>query len=239
MNVYAADMLYIYMNVRIFCLIDPAFLLRMKREGLTIIKMNAMCNGRYKIICITNRHLTEGFLTAQIRKILSLPSSGPAGMTVRPSSLILREKDMSPEDYAACAIEVKKLCEAAGVEFIAHTFIQQAIETGADAIHLPLSVFLAMDKAQKQKFRKIGVSAHSLEEARLAWQNGASYITASHIFPTQCKPGLPPRGLAFLRKICEKSPIPVYALGGIRPENISDCLKAGAAGVCMMSEYMK
>lgn len=156
----------------------------------------------------------------------------------RPDALILREKDLPPGEYLALMREVMPLCEQAGVSFIAHYFVSEAITAGAEAIHLPMPVFLEMSEDEKRRFRIIGVSTHSMQQARQAWQGGASYITASHIFPTQCKAGLPPRGLDFLREVCAESPIPVYALGGIHPSNISACIQAGAAGVCMMSEYM-
>lgn len=63
--------------------------------------------------------------------------------------------------------------------------------------------------------------------------------TLGHIFATQCKPGLPPRGLALLKEVCTHSPIPVYAIGGITLANLPQVLEAGAAGGCMMSGFMK
>lgn len=85
----------------------------------------------------------------------------------------------------------------------------------------------------------IGTSVHSLEEALEAERLGVSYVTAGHIFSTECKPGLEPRGLTFLKKICEGVKIPVYAIGGIHPENLEKIAQTGAAGACMMSEFMR
>lgn len=85
----------------------------------------------------------------------------------------------------------------------------------------------------------LGVSAHSLSDALFCEEQGASYITASHIFPTDCKKGLPPKGIPFLKDICDNTKIPVFALGGINEENAPDCLAAGAYGVSVMSECMK
>ena len=67
---------------------------------------------------------------------------------------------------------------------------------------------------------------------------GATYLTASHIFATDCKKGLAPRGLSFLRETVRAVDIPVYALGGICADNAPACIQAGAAGVCVMSECM-
>ena len=59
------------------------------------------------------------------------------------------------------------------------------------------------------------------------------------MFLTDCKKGLPGRGLTFLQNICENVSIPVYAIGGISNENINDVRLTGAAGACIMSGFMK
>ena len=67
---------------------------------------------------------------------------------------------------------------------------------------------------------------------------GCSYITAGHIFATDCKRGLPGRGPEFLAEVCRTVDIPVYGIGGISPENIREVRAAGAAGACLMSSLM-
>ena len=81
---------------------------------------------------------------------------------------------------------------------------------------------------------------HSVEEAVEAQNLGASYITAGHIYATDCKKGLAPRGLEFLKEVCDSVTIPVYAIGGIdvdgtRRDEVKMC---GAAGSCIMSGMM-
>ena len=81
----------------------------------------------------------------------------------------------------------------------------------------------------------------SVEEAVEAVSLGASYVTAGHIFATDCKKGLPPRGLSFLKEVCETVSIPVYAIGGITFDKTQwNALKEqGASGACIMSGMMK
>ena len=67
---------------------------------------------------------------------------------------------------------------------------------------------------------------------------GASYVTGGHIFATDCKKGVPPRGLDFLKAVCSSVNIPVYAIGGINGDNINSVLNAGASGACIMSGLM-
>ncbi len=148
--------------------------------------------------------------------------------------IILREKDLSEEDYYNLA----KKAVAISNRIILHTFIDTAYRLDYKKIHLPYSVFKENIKRLKE-FDIVGVSTHSVEEAVNCEKMGADYITSSHIFRTDCKKGLEPKGLVFLEKVCQSVNIPVYALGGINNSNSELCIKAGARGVCMMSQAMK
>ena len=90
-----------------------------------------------------------------------------------------------------------------------------------------------------KNFEKVGVSIHSLEEGERAVTLGATYLTAGHIFKTDCKKDLEPRGLAFLENICRGVDVPVYGIGGISKDNINLVKKTGAKGACLMSSFMK
>lgn len=86
----------------------------------------------------------------------------------------------------------------------------------------------------------LGCSVHSVLDAIEAEKLGASYLTAGHIFATDCKRGLPPRGTDFLKQVCEAVSIPVYAIGGIGFDDgkIDRVCECGAAGACIMSAFM-
>jgi thiamine-phosphate pyrophosphorylase len=183
-----------------------------------------MCN-----ICVTNRHLVEGDFFEQIKRVLEQ----------NPQKIILREKDLAESEYEVLARRVQSLCANSATELVLHSFPQVAERLGICAIHMPLARFLAMPGEEKAKFETRGVSVHSVEDALLAEKSGATYLTAGHIFETDCKKGVPPRGLLFLKEVCASVSIPVYAIGGIHKQNASLCIGQGAAGVCMMSSYMK
>lgn len=180
------------------------------------------------IICITNRGLCRGDFLEQIKRLAK----------AHPGAIILREKDLSPEDYRRLAAEVLEICRGEGTECILHTFADIAAELGAESIHLPLHILRGMPDELKSRFRRIGASCHSAEDAIEASSLGASYITAGHVFATDCKKGLPPRGLDFLKNVCGSVDIPVYAVGGISPDNIAEVRRAGASGGCVMSSAM-
>ena len=194
-----------------------------------VFSLSSMTTSMSEIICVTNRSLCGGDLPAQIEKIAA----------ARPKAIILREKDLPPEEYRELARAVMDICRKYGTQCILHSFTDAALELGADAIHLPLRMLMELPDSVKQGFRLIGASCHSVEDALTAQRCGASYITAGHVFATDCKKGLPPRGLEFLRSVCESVSIPVYAIGGITPENLKDVRACGAAGGCIMSGLMK
>ena len=73
----------------------------------------------------------------------------------------------------------------------------------------------------------------------LAEKMGATYVTAGHIFATDCKKGLEPRGIEFLKNAVSSVDIDVYGIGGISLENISKIQNTGAKGACIMSGFMK
>ena len=183
----------------------------------------------FKIICVTNRKLCKGDFLEQIEKIAK----------AKPDALILREKDLETDIYAALAGKVLGICEKEDVTFIAHNFPAAAIEAGAAHLHLPLSVLEATDTGYMAPFsHSLGVSCHSLEDADLAMQYQAAYITVGHIFETDCKKDIPPKGLDLIRKIADAYDMPVYAIGGINEDNIALTKEAGAAGACIMSGFM-
>ena len=201
----------------------------MKTSRKKVFSPSSMITCMSDILCVTNRLLCGGDFLKQMERIAE----------ARPAGIILREKDLSEEEYTVLAAQVMNICRRAGVPCILHSFPAAARKLHAEAIHLPLDLFLAMDEGEKASFRVIGVSCHSAEEAETAEKHGATYISAGHIFDTDCKRGVPGRGLVFVEEVCKAAAIPVYAIGGISPENIETVRHAGAAGACIMSGLMR
>ena len=180
------------------------------------------------ILCVTNRKLCrEDFLT----RIERIAACHPAG-------IILREKDMNPEEYKELAAAVMGICEQQGVKCILHSFTDTAISLHSQALHLPLHLLKEMTQEQKSCFTDLGASCHSVEDALEAQALGCTYITAGHVFETDCKKGLPGRGLEFLHSVCAAVDIAVYGIGGIDVDNIALVRNAGASGACLMSSLM-
>jgi len=156
---------------------------------------------------------------------------------IKSVSIVLREKDLSEDDYKDLAVKVLKICKKNNTECILHTYYKVAKELNLKKIHLPLHVLKSNMNICKE-FNEVGVSIHSVSEAIEAVNLGATYITAGHIFATDCKKDIAPRGLSFLLSVCSSVNIPVYAIGGISSTNAQKAIKAGADGICIMSGLM-
>ena len=182
-----------------------------------------------ELLCVTNRKLCRGNFPERVETLA----------VCRPRGIILREKDLPEQEYKTLAFRVMAVCKARGVSCILHSFVRAALALDAPALHVPMHILRDMGEGERKHFKVLGASCHSAEEAREAETLGCTYITAGHIFSTGCKPGLPPRGLEFLSGVCGAVSIPVYAIGGIGPDNISAVLAQGAAGVCVMSGAME
>ena len=237
----------------------------------------------FKLICVTNRKLCKGYekygfdaFYDRISEIVNMKQD------IRPASIILREKDLSEEEYREVAKRLKTICDRAGVVFCAHNYALVAEELGTPA-HFSLHVLekLVRDKkisktnprnsgmlneisngipdgrsngmpdgrsnnildgrSEIYNLMRYGASCHSVEDALCAYKLGCDYVTAGHVYITDCKKGLAPRGIDFLKKMCDSVPIPVYGIGGIDLESdkIDEVKQAGAKGACIMSGYMK
>lgn len=214
-----------------------------------------------KKIAISNRKLSG---SSYFEKMNDVVRAGA-------SALILREKDLTSEEYFLLAAEIRKsldnFCRAEGKEnnfpvFLHSGFrhmntmkkISQLIEFvwnhGFAGIHFTGEDFMYYYKYGQQQEKcaaitefknkkRVGVSVHSIEEAGKAEGMGADYLITGHIFETDCKPGVLPRGLDFLQSVCKNVAIPVYAIGGISEKNAALTVQSGAAGICMMSGYFK
>ena len=156
----------------------------------------------------------------------------------KPDMLILREKDLSEDEYYELAKKIKPMCDKAGVELVIHTYVNVAKKLGVKSIHLPLDKFIMLTEEDKQLFDNIGTSVHSLDDLEKAISLGANYVLAGHIYDTDCKKGLPGRGLEFLQEICNNVRVPVIAIGGINMDRLKEVKDVGASGAAIMSGYM-
>lgn len=147
---------------------------------------------RFQLIAVTDTASCPRSLTEQIERI--------ANFEHKPTKLILRAKGLETDVYAELARQTQPLCLKHNIELIIHTHWQLAQSMGLTAVHIPLPLLADMP-FEVRKSLNISTSVHSVAEAEQALQLGAKALIAGHIYATSCKPGLPPRGLEFLRSI--------------------------------------
>ncbi|MBU8878790.1 thiamine phosphate synthase [Bacillus sp. FJAT-29790] len=86
---------------------------------------------------------------------------------------------------------------------------------------------------------RVGSSIHSVNEAKEVSEKGVDYAIYGHVFPTNSKLDLPPKGIEGLKEITGSTSMPIIAIGGIKPSNCSFVLEAGAKGIAVMSGVLE
>ena len=186
------------------------------------------------LIAVTDSASCPRPLPEQIERLTKLTE-------LRPQSVILRAKSLDKAAYRTLALQAQQSCKVTGIPLILHSDWQLAHDLGISKLHLPLALLRQMPACKRTHFTWLSTSVHSVEEAIEAQALGATVLIAGHIYTTQCKAGLAPRGLGFLQNVCSAVSLPVYAIGGIGFDAAQHAeLKAnGVRGACVMSAYMR
>ena len=186
-----------------------------------------------KTVCITNRLLCKNDFFEQIEYICKQNLY----------ALILREKDLDDKTYEEFAVKCNDICTKSNVLFFINTKINIAQKLKIKNVQVSFENFI-INKESLNSFDTIAVSVHSLSEALTVQKfveetSQNIFLIAGHIFETDCKKGLQPRGIEFLKEICANVEIPVFAIGGINQNTIKQLKGINIEGVCLMSELMK
>ena len=186
-----------------------------------------------KIIGVTNRLLCRNDFFEQIEYICKQNLY----------ALILREKDLDDKTYEEFAVKCNDICTKNNVLFFINTKINIAQKLKIKNVQVSFEDFIT-NKETLNSFDTVAVSVHSLSEALTVQKfveetSQNIFLIAGHIFETDCKKGLQPRGIEFLKEICANVEIPVFAIGGINQTTIKQLKGINIEGVCLMSELMK
>jgi thiamine-phosphate pyrophosphorylase len=148
----------------------------------------------------------------------------------------LRDKEWPSGRVLPVAERLRARCRAEGVTFIVNDRIDLALALAADGVHLgqdDLPPRLARPLLRAGML--LGLSTHSVEQARAAQAAGADYVAVGAMFPTATKPDFELVGPDLVRKLRDEIRAPLVGIGGITPENVGDVIRAGAAGVSVIS----
>ena len=205
-----------------------------------------MIENKIKLNIISNRKLCENEnLEKQIEKIFSAYQRKIILENFEIIALTLREKDLYKNEYLKLVEKIYPICQKYRIDLILHQNYDLILEDkyNIEGIHLSYNTFKSLNKNIREelirKYKKIGVSIHSVDEAKEVENLGANYVVAGHIFKTDCKKDLEPRGLKFIQELSLILTIPIFAIGGIDEKNSLSVINNGAFSICMMSTLMK
>jgi thiamine-phosphate pyrophosphorylase len=155
----------------------------------------------------------------------------------------IREKDMRAKALGAFTRAAVELARPHGARVLVNDRLDVAMAAGADGVHLrassiPVREVRAVAAQQGLHDFLIGVSTHSIAEARLAEDGGADFIVCGPVYDTPSKRayGAPIR-LDVFAEILSEVKIPVLALGGINLSNYREPLRRGAAGIAAIGLF--
>jgi thiamine-phosphate diphosphorylase len=148
----------------------------------------------------------------------------------------LREKEWPSGRLLPLAERLRERCRHAGVTFIVNDRVDVALAVDADGVHLGQDDL--PPRAARPLLRRdmlLGLSTHSLVQARVAQSEGADYVAVGAMFPTATKPDFELVGPELMRNVRPHVRVPLVGIGGITVENVGQVIAAGADGVAVIS----
>jgi thiamine-phosphate pyrophosphorylase len=162
----------------------------------------------------------------------------------------IREKDLTGRELLELARKVVEsandLAPGAKARVVVNERLDVALAARAQGVHLgggaapPAEVVRWCRRGNAPADFLVGVSCHSIGEARAAESAGAGYLFFGPIFDTPSKRSFgPPQGIALLEEVCRATRIPVVAIGGVDEVNASECIGARAAGIAAIRLFQQ
>jgi len=148
----------------------------------------------------------------------------------------LREKEWPSGRLLPMAERLRDRCRAAGATFVVNDRLDLALALGADGVHLGQGDLPpAAARPLLRPGMILGLSTHSLEQARAAQAAGADYVAVGSMFPTGTKPDFQLVGPELIGKLRGEIGVPLIGIGGITHDNVAQVIRAGADGVAVIS----
>ena len=154
--------------------------------------------------------------------------------------LQLRAKDLQADQILKLALPLVPLCKSFGVPFIINDHPEVVVESGADGLHVGQDdILVEKARALIGPGKIVGLSTHSLLQAKSALQEKPDYIGFGPLFSTPTKPNYISIGTSQISEVHRLVPLPIYCIGGIKLENLPEVLAAGAQRVAIVSGILK
>lgn len=184
----------------------------------------------YTLYLVTDREMLNG---KKIEEAVEEAIKG--GVTL----VQLREKVSSSLEFYNIAKSVKQITDRYKIPLIINDRVDIALAVDAAGVHVGQSdLGCKVVRKLLPEGKILGVSAHTIEEAIKAQEDGADYIGCGAIFSTSTKKDANDVSIDSLRKIKNKISIPVVAIGGINKDNISELKNTEIDGIAVISAIL-
>jgi thiamine-phosphate pyrophosphorylase len=185
----------------------------------------------FDLYLVTDRHLTDRSLDEVVEEALA------GGVR----AVQLREKDLPAREFLRRAEKLRSLTTRFGARLLINDRLDVCLAVGADGVHLRADS-LPVSAARKilGPDRLIGQSTHGISEVIEAQEAGADFVVLGPIYDTPSKRSMGrPLGPSAIRSAASRVSIPVFAIGGIRLEQISEVIRHGGRGAAVISALLQ
>jgi 8-oxo-dGTP diphosphatase len=141
----------------------------------------------------------------------------------------IREKTMDAEALVELASQASTLARAHGAAVLVNADEASARRAGVAGVHLTSSRLMSV--RARPDFETVGASCHDERELARAAELGLDFAVLGPVGQTTSHPGAPVLGWQRFRELVAKYPLPVYAIGGLKAEDLEDAWAAGAHGI--------
>ena len=149
-------------------------------------------------------------------------------------ALLLRQPQLSFEDYRAWYGVARVALEGTGTSLVLHGNPEVLSSLGAEAVHMPAAIGMKY-LASPDRPAQLSMSCHNLAEIQHAQEQGLDFVTLSPVKTTTSHPDTEPMGWTGFQNLSEKAKIPVYALGGMTLRDVTLAKSNGAQGIAGIS----
>jgi thiamine-phosphate pyrophosphorylase len=147
----------------------------------------------------------------------------------------LRDKDATDDELLSAAETFRARCHEAGALFVLNDRPDLAAACGADGVHVGQDDdSVAAARAAVGAHAIVGLSTHSVDQARAGAASGADYIAVGPVHATPTKEGRPAIGLDPVRWAAANVTLPWFAIGGIDADTVGAVARAGARRVVVV-----
>jgi 8-oxo-dGTP diphosphatase len=136
----------------------------------------------------------------------------------------------SPDTRRSLISRARDIAHRAGCQILLNCNMRAVCELQLDGVHLPASDLMKLQSRPLDARFWVAASCHDERELEHAAKIGADFAVLGSVFATPSHPSAP-LGWKTFAAFCRNAPLPVYALGGVRSDDLHEARRHGAIGI--------